>query len=172
MTADTRAREAFEALHPKVVFDWEDGYPIPRGVFPHDCYFDKWDGFALATAAEREQRDGEPLIDYKLRTDDDYRRKFINELHKQVDAERERTAATERALRVAIAEQGKQFKLRTAERERMEALGDAAADVIEQMLKGHWVDDHGHDVSLNMAMLDLKNALRIAALRTDEGDAT
>jgi len=93
VTADTRAREAFEALHPKVVFDWEDGYPIPRGVFPHDCYFDKWDGFALATAAEREQRDGEPLIDYKLRTDDDYRRKFINELHKQVDAERERVEA-------------------------------------------------------------------------------
>lgn len=41
-------------------------------------------------------------------------------------------------------------------------LGNAATDVFEQMLKGNWRDDHGHDVRLNKAMCDLKAAVERA----------
>lgn len=40
------------------------------------------------------------------------------------------------------------------------AFGDAATDVFEQMLNGHWKDDHDHDVINNAAMLRLKEAVR------------
>jgi len=33
--------------------------------------------------------------------------------------------------------------------------GDSVADVFEQMNKGNWVDDHGHDVQMNAKMLNL-----------------
>lgn len=39
------------------------------------------------------------------------------------------------------------------------ATGDAIADVFEQMNKGKWIDDHGHDVQLNRGMLALKDRL-------------
>lgn len=38
-------------------------------------------------------------------------------------------------------------------------LGDAVADVFEQMLKGNWIDDHGHPVKNNDAMRKLEQAL-------------
>ncbi len=45
-----------------------------------------------------------------------------------------------------------------------QALGDATADMFDQLVRGKWRDDHGHDVMLNKTMLDLKEALRAAAL--------
>ncbi len=33
--------------------------------------------------------------------------------------------------------------------------GDRIADMFEQMLRGHWVDDHGHDVQTNQCMAAL-----------------
>lgn len=44
----------------------------------------------------------------------------------------------------------------------IEALGDAATDVFEQMERGAWEDDHGHDVRWNAAMLRLKDAVGMA----------
>ncbi len=44
--------------------------------------------------------------------------------------------------------------------------GDAIADVFEQLLRGNWVDDHGHRVNQNSAMAILKDRLNDAiALR-------
>ena len=40
--------------------------------------------------------------------------------------------------------------------------GNTIANVIEQMLLGNWIDDEGHLVSLNRAMLDLKGTLETA----------
>lgn len=41
----------------------------------------------------------------------------------------------------------------------VQKLGDAAADVIDQMLKGSWRDDMGHDVRRNVAVIELKDQL-------------
>lgn len=38
--------------------------------------------------------------------------------------------------------------------------GNRIAAVIDQMLKGNWVDDMGHNVVDNVAMLDMRYALR------------
>jgi hypothetical protein len=35
-------------------------------------------------------------------------------------------------------------------------IGDIATDLFEQMLKGNWRDDHGHDVGKNIKMAELK----------------
>ena len=35
------------------------------------------------------------------------------------------------------------------------AFGDGVANVFEQLEKGNWTDDHGHDVRMNKAMADL-----------------
>lgn len=43
------------------------------------------------------------------------------------------------------------------------SMGDAIADVITQMLKGNWVDDHGHPVTNNVAMIALGNSLNGAS---------
>jgi hypothetical protein len=40
--------------------------------------------------------------------------------------------------------------------ELIEKFGDAVSDMFEQMVRGHWVDDHGHDVRLNSKMAALK----------------
>lgn len=37
--------------------------------------------------------------------------------------------------------------------------GDKATDVFDQMLKGQWVDDHGHYVWLNISMIELKQVI-------------
>lgn len=37
--------------------------------------------------------------------------------------------------------------------------GDRITRVFEQMIKSNWQDDHGHDVRMNVAMLDLRLAL-------------
>ena len=37
--------------------------------------------------------------------------------------------------------------------------GDRIIRVFEQMIKGNWQDDHGHDVRMNVAMLDLRLVL-------------
>lgn len=34
--------------------------------------------------------------------------------------------------------------------------GDAVTDMFEQMSRGNWTDDHGHDVRMNAKMLALK----------------
>lgn len=39
--------------------------------------------------------------------------------------------------------------------EAIQLLGNNVVNVFEQMLLGHWVDDHGHDVRNNKAMNDL-----------------
>lgn len=41
--------------------------------------------------------------------------------------------------------------------------GDAAADVIVQMLRGEWVDNEGHKVTRNTAMIELKDCLNAAS---------
>lgn len=41
--------------------------------------------------------------------------------------------------------------------------GDAAADVIVQMLRGEWVDNEGHKVTRNTAMIELRDALNAAS---------
>jgi len=43
-------------------------------------------------------------------------------------------------------------KLRSLE----DRIGDTATDLFEQMLKGNWKDDHGHDISLNYKMVELQ----------------
>ena len=43
-------------------------------------------------------------------------------------------------------------------------LGDAITDMFDQMIRGHWVDDQGHDVRLNQQMIALK-PLIIKAIR-------
>jgi hypothetical protein len=37
----------------------------------------------------------------------------------------------------------------------IQIFGDRITDMFEQMERGHWTDDHGHDVRLNKAMHDL-----------------
>ena len=49
-------------------------------------------------------------------------------------------------------------KLDAVERQ-LQTLGDAVCDVFEQMVKGNWVDDCGHDVTKNQAMANLANAM-------------
>lgn len=48
----------------------------------------------------------------------------------------------------------------------IEEFGDVISDMFEQMIRGHWVDDHGHDVQLNQKMIALKPLIiRAIALR-------
>lgn len=53
----------------------------------------------------------------------------------------------------------------------LKVMGDAATDTFEQMERGSWVDDHGHEVHKNAAMLDLLSAVKGAmdALAEIEG---
>ena len=41
----------------------------------------------------------------------------------------------------------------------LQKTGDSIADMLEQMLKGNWRDDHGHDVKMNATMITLKVVL-------------
>lgn len=49
------------------------------------------------------------------------------------------------------------------ERQELEELlqntGDGIANLFTQLMKGNWVDDHGHDVKLNKAMVDMKKVI-------------
>lgn len=45
--------------------------------------------------------------------------------------------------------------------EEVEHLGDSVTDVFEQMIKGNWTDDHQHGVELNLAMINLKEAVKV-----------
>jgi hypothetical protein len=47
-------------------------------------------------------------------------------------------------------------------------LGDAATDLMEQATKCHFIDDHGHDLLMNKAMFDLKDALECADAMREE----
>lgn len=38
-------------------------------------------------------------------------------------------------------------------------VGDAIAEVFEQMVKGQWVDDNGHKIVMNNSMFVLKQSL-------------
>ena len=50
----------------------------------------------------------------------------------------------------------------------LQQTGDGIAAVFEQMLKGNWRDDHGHDVKFNIAMQGLKHLLiRLGNFRAD-----
>lgn len=44
----------------------------------------------------------------------------------------------------------------------LQSSGNAISDVFDQMLKGGWVDEEGHLVPLNKAMLNLKDVLENA----------
>ena len=49
----------------------------------------------------------------------------------------------------------------------IEMFGRTVTDMFEQLEKGDWKDDHGHDVRMNAAMIALKQPVRDAiALRT------
>jgi hypothetical protein len=53
----------------------------------------------------------------------------------------------------------------------LQATGDAIADAFEQMLRGNWVDDLGHSVKTNNAMLALRLSLiRMMEFRTKHLD--
>lgn len=41
----------------------------------------------------------------------------------------------------------------------IQKFGNATTDMFDQMLKGKWQDDHGHDVRANSAMMELKNVV-------------
>lgn len=41
----------------------------------------------------------------------------------------------------------------------LQKTGDGIADLFKQYMKGNWVDDHGHDVGMNIAMQNLKVVL-------------
>ncbi len=46
--------------------------------------------------------------------------------------------------------------------------GDAIADMFEQLTRGKWVDDHGHDVRLNCQMIALTEwIMKAIALRAE-----
>jgi hypothetical protein len=47
--------------------------------------------------------------------------------------------------------------------------GNATSFVIEQMLKGDWVDSMGHKVLNNQAMIELSNALSRATTYAEQG---
>ncbi len=38
-------------------------------------------------------------------------------------------------------------------------LGDGVANMFEQLIHGNWVDDHGHKVTMNAAMIALKEQM-------------
>lgn len=46
-----------------------------------------------------------------------------------------------------------------ATRDMMQHIGDSIADALEQMTKGNWRDDHGHDVRQNAQMQKLGKTL-------------
>ncbi len=50
-------------------------------------------------------------------------------------------------------------KLQSDMRVMLQDIGDSIADALDQMLKGKWTDDHGHDVRLNASMMCLKDIL-------------
>jgi len=51
-------------------------------------------------------------------------------------------------------------------------VGDKVCDVFEQMEKGNWIDDHGHQVKMNVAMIDLLDAMtKACAYRQKRIDA-
>lgn len=50
----------------------------------------------------------------------------------------------------------------------LQGVGDSISDVIEQMMRGSWRDDHGHFVMDNVAMVNLAGQLRkMMKFRTD-----
>lgn len=52
--------------------------------------------------------------------------------------------------------------------EQLQKLGDAVIAMFDQMIKGNWVDDHGHVVKLNRAMNNLAATVRdTMRFRTD-----
>ena len=44
--------------------------------------------------------------------------------------------------------------------ELLQDTGNGIVLLFEQYLKGKWTDDHGHDVGMNNAMINLKNVLK------------
>src|ERR1017187_5813972 len=61
------------------------------------------------------------------------------------------------------AERNKSMKFKALLKE----FGNESTDVFEQMLKGSWVDDHGHSVQMCAAMLRLK-AVVLSTMRSEE----
>lgn len=50
-------------------------------------------------------------------------------------------------------------KLEAAQNQ-LQILGDAVVSVFEQLLKGNWIDDTGHDVAGNFAIVSLADAMK------------
>lgn len=62
-------------------------------------------------------------------------------------------------------------KIEVTDKEKIEALleltqhfGDSIIGVFDQMLKGNWKDDHGHEVRTNTAMIGLTKVLEEAMI--------
>lgn len=45
-------------------------------------------------------------------------------------------------------------------KELLQTVGDGIVAAFEQMVKGSWQDDHGHYVTMNAAMINLKSVVR------------
>ena len=56
----------------------------------------------------------------------------------------------------------------TTAEQAIQEMGDALAHVMDQMLKGSWKDDHGHDVKNNVHMNNAARTLRrVMKFRTE-----
>lgn len=76
---------------------------------------------------------------------------------------REEGLVDQRCRAEAMEESRVAMKAFSDAREVVRVMGNAAADVIDQMLKGKWKDDHDHDVRKNTAMVALAESLKLAA---------
>ena len=50
----------------------------------------------------------------------------------------------------------------------LQKTGDSIADMFEQMIKGNWRDDHGHNVKLNVSMITLTAVLTAIGMFREE----
>lgn len=58
--------------------------------------------------------------------------------------------------------------IETAE-QAIQEMGDAMAHIMDQMLKGNWIDDNGHDVRNNIYMIRAADVMRrVMTFRTDK----
>lgn len=50
---------------------------------------------------------------------------------------------------------------RKAVEEILQETGDKIADMLEQMMRGRWIDNHGHRVENNVQMMELARQLKV-----------
>jgi hypothetical protein len=61
-------------------------------------------------------------------------------------------------------EELKGIAVAVTEEELIQEVGDAIANHLEQLVNGHWRDDHGHDVKLNVHTQKLIESLILLGL--------